>query len=98
VQPSLYEGFGLPILEQMACGQVVAASDSSSHPEVGGQAAAFFDPTDVDQMATVIGRLLANPGEAAQRRAAGLAQAARFSWQRAAQETIAVYDRVIKDR
>jgi glycosyltransferase involved in cell wall biosynthesis len=98
VQPSLYEGFGLPILEQMACGQAVVASDSSSHPEVGGQAAAYFDPADVDQMAAVIGRLLASPDEVAQRRADGLAQAARFSWARAAQETIAVYDRVIGDR
>ncbi|MGD8585840.1 MAG: glycosyltransferase, partial [Chloroflexota bacterium] len=93
-----YEGFGLPILEQMACGQAVVASDSSSHPEVGGQAAAYFDPADVGQMAAVIGRLLASPDEVAQRRADGLAQAARFSWARAAQETIAVYDRVIGDR
>ena len=95
VQPSLYEGFGLPILEQMACGQAVAASNSSSHPEVGGQAAAYFDPADSGQMAAVIGRLLADPGEVAQRRALGLSQAARFSWARAAQETIAVYDSVI---
>jgi glycosyltransferase involved in cell wall biosynthesis len=98
VQPSLHEGFGLPILEHMACGQAVAASDSSSHPEVGGEAAAYFDPRDAGQMAAVIGRLLSSPDETAQRRAAGLAQAARFSWARAAQETIAVYDEVIEDR
>src|SRR5690606_7994860 len=54
VQPSLYEGFGLPILEAMASGQVVAASNSSSHPEVGGEAAAYFDPTDVGVIAAVI--------------------------------------------
>ncbi|MCZ7674422.1 MAG: glycosyltransferase [Chloroflexi bacterium] len=46
VQPSLYEGFGLPILEEMACGQVVAASNAGSHPEVGGEAAAYFDPEE----------------------------------------------------
>ncbi|MGB3713505.1 MAG: glycosyltransferase family 1 protein, partial [Candidatus Promineifilaceae bacterium] len=58
VQPSLYEGFGLPILEHMACGQVVAASDRSSHPEVGGDAAAYFNPEEVEQMVHLIRRLL----------------------------------------
>lgn len=95
VQPSLYEGFGLPILEHMACGQVVAASDSSSHPEVGGAAAAYFDPTDSQAMAAVIARLLAGGDEYAHRRALGLAQAAQFSWARAAAETEAIYDRLL---
>ncbi|UCG24725.1 MAG: glycosyltransferase family 4 protein, partial [Chloroflexota bacterium] len=95
VQPSLYEGFGLPILEQMACGQVVAASNSSSHPEVGGQAAAYFDPVDAGEMAAVIGRLLTDLDEYEKRRRLSLAQAGRFSWERAAQETIAVYDSAI---
>jgi glycosyltransferase involved in cell wall biosynthesis len=94
-QPSLYEGFGLPILEHMACGQVVAASRASSHPEVGGEAAAYFDPLHVEEMAAVIGRLLADPDEYQKRREMGLAQAARFSWRRAAQETLAVYDQLL---
>jgi glycosyltransferase involved in cell wall biosynthesis len=92
VQPSLYEGFGLPILEHMACGQVVAASNASSHPEVGGEAAAYFDPENVAEMTAVIHRLLTDQDEYQQRRQLGLAQAAQFSWQRTAQETLAVYE------
>lgn len=95
VQPSLYEGFGLPVLEHMACGQVVAASQASSLPEVGGAAAAYFDPLDVTAMATVIRRPLLDGDEYAQRRQEGLAQAQRFSWARAAQETLAVYERLL---
>jgi glycosyltransferase involved in cell wall biosynthesis len=95
VQPSLYEGFGLPLLEHMACGQVVAASHSSSHPEVGGEAAAYFDPENVQEMAAVIKRLLLDPAEMAHRRELGLTQAAQFSWERAAQETQAVYNTLL---
>lgn len=94
VQPSLYEGFGLPLLEHMACGQVVASSNRSSLPEVGGEAAAYFDPENVDEMVSVIGRLLTSPDEMAVRREAGLKQAAQFSWERAAAETIGLYDEV----
>lgn len=96
VQPSLYEGFGLPILEHMACGQVVAASHASSHPEVGGEAAAYFDPENVAEMTAVIRRLLTDKEEYRHRQQLGLAQAAQFSWQRAAQETIAIYDQLLR--
>lgn len=95
VQPSLYEGFGLPILEHMACGQVVAASDGSSHPEVGGRAAAYFRATDTEEMAAVIDRLLSDEQEYQDRRQQGLKQAARFSWSRAAMETSAIYDQYL---
>ncbi|MDX1662693.1 MAG: glycosyltransferase family 1 protein [Candidatus Promineifilaceae bacterium] len=95
VQPSLYEGFGLPILEHMASGQVVAASRASSHPEVGGRAAAYFNPHDVEEMATVIRRLLLDDEECRERREAGLEQASRFSWERTARETMAVYQALL---
>lgn len=98
VQPSLYEGFGLPILEHMACGQVVAASDSSSHPEIGGEAAAYFDPLDGDEMVSVIARLLAKGDEYEHRQSLGLAQAGAFSWERAAGETADLYDRLLEKR
>jgi glycosyltransferase involved in cell wall biosynthesis len=98
VQPSLYEGFGLPLLEEMACGQVVAASRTSSFPEVGGQAAAYFDPTDVEEMAAVIGRQLLHLDEYRYRQEMGLGRAKEFSWQRAAEETMAVYERCLAKR
>ncbi|MEZ4642735.1 MAG: glycosyltransferase family 1 protein [Chloroflexota bacterium] len=92
VQPSLYEGFGLPLLEHMACGQVVAASHIGSHAEVGGEAAAYFDPENVEEITAVLHRLLTNRDEYHHRQQLGLAQAAKFSWARTAQETIAIYD------
>jgi len=95
VQPSLYEGFGLPILEHMACGQVVAASIYSSHPEVGGEATAYFDPTDIDEMTAVIRRLLSDREEYTARRELGLKQARKFSWERTAKETAAVYESLL---
>ena len=94
VHPSLYEGFGLPILEQMACGQVVASSNSSSLPEVGGEAAAYFDPTSVNEMVAVIHQLLTSPDEYKKRQEMGLAQAKEFSWENSASKTIELYDLV----
>jgi glycosyltransferase involved in cell wall biosynthesis len=95
VQPSLYEGFGLPLLEHMASGQVVAASNRSSHPEIGGEAVAFFDPENSAEMAAVIARLLTDREEHAHRRALGLAQAQKFSWRQTAEETLQVYAKVL---
>lgn len=95
IHPSLYEGFGLPVLEHMASGQVVACSNRSSLPEVGGDAAVYFDPEDVEEMTAVIHHLLTDREEYRHRQQLGLAQAKRFSWQRAAQETIGVYERVL---
>ena len=95
VQSSLYEGFGLPVLEAMACGVPVVCSRASSFPEVGGNAARYFDPTDVEGMAEAIRAVWRDEALRAEMRARGLAQAARFSWARAARETMAVYERVL---
>jgi glycosyltransferase involved in cell wall biosynthesis len=95
VLPSLYEGFGLSVLEAMACGTAVVCSRTSSLPEVGGDAARYFDPTDVEEMAESIGTVWHNETLRAEMGRCGLAQAARFSWARAAGETMAVYQRTI---
>ena len=97
VQPSLYEGFGLPILEQMASGQVVAASSAGPHPEVGGEAAAYFDPMNVVEMTAVLHRLLTDKEEYQHRQQLGLAHVQTFSWARAARETIAIYDSLLRN-
>lgn len=81
VFPSLYEGFGLPPLEAMACGCPVAASDATAVPEICGKAAILFDPHDADAIAAAVLHTLA---DADRLRAAGLARAAEFSWERVA--------------
>ncbi len=93
--PSLYEGFGLPVLEAMACGTPVLASRGSSIPEVGGAAALYFDPLDTDGMTETLLRLLRDPTLREEMRERGLAQARRFSWSKAAAETAAVYRAVL---
>ena len=92
--PSVYEGFGLPILEAMACGVPVVSSASSSLPELGGEAARYFDPYDVAEMAEAIRAVWTDAELQQEMRLKGLAQAARFSWERAAEETLAVYERL----
>ena len=98
VFPSLYEGFGLPVLEAMACGAPVVTSNTSSLPEVAGDAALLVDPSDVDQIADAMRLVLTQPALAAALRVRGLARAARFTWERTARETIAVYERVVAER
>jgi glycosyltransferase involved in cell wall biosynthesis len=98
VFPSLYEGFGMPPLEAMACGAPVAASNAASLPEVVGDAALLFDPLDVEAIAATILRVLGDEALAGDLRARGLARAAQFTWERAARDTAAVYERVMVER
>lgn len=95
VFPSLYEGFGLPLLEAMACGVPVISSSTSSLPEIAGQAAVMVDPLDLSQLARALERVLGDSNLRASMREEGLEQAAQFSWERTAKETLAVYHQVL---
>jgi glycosyltransferase involved in cell wall biosynthesis len=91
--PSLYEGFGLPVLEALACGAPVLTSNRSSLPEVAGDAALLVDPTDYEAIAVGLRTLLEDDALAATLRRRGPARAARFTWEAAARATLAVYAR-----
>ena len=96
VFPSRYEGFGLPPLEAMACGTAVVASDSGSLIEVIGDAGFAIDPDAPREMAGAIIATIMQDNLAAELRQKGLAQAAKFSWEKTATETALVYDEVIR--
>lgn len=95
VFPSLYEGFGLPVLEAMASGVPVVCSNSSSLPEVAGSAALMCDPLNVDKLTQLIQQGLLDDAWRAKARVAGLAHAAGFSWSRCAAQTMQVYCTVL---
>jgi glycosyltransferase involved in cell wall biosynthesis len=94
VYPSLYEGFGLPVLEAMARGVPVACSNSSSLPEVAGDAALLFDPREEGAIGGAIERLLLDDVEAERLRVRGLGRAREFTWERTARATLDSYARV----
>jgi glycosyltransferase involved in cell wall biosynthesis len=94
--PSLYEGFGLPVLEAMACGTPVITSTAASLPEVGGSAAVLVPPQDTERIAQEMERVLDDPQLRTEMRAAGRIQASRFSWRAMADQTVNAYERAVK--
>jgi glycosyltransferase involved in cell wall biosynthesis len=98
VYPSLFEGFGLPVLEAMACGTPTITSDVSSLPEVAGNAAILVDPYDKEGLVSAMERLLNDADLRRVLSAAGVRQAGQFPWSRTAAETIAIYRDVLAGR
>ncbi len=94
VLPSLFEGFGMPVLEAMACGAPVLAADSSSLPEVVGEGGVLFDPLDADALAEAIRWLCEHEAFREELRQQGFKQARKFTWEDAARRTLEVLDRV----
>ncbi len=92
--PSLYEGFGLPVLEAMACGTPVVCSNVTSIPEVAGEAALYFDPENVDDMVDALGRALTDSALRERLVKAGIRRATKFSWRQAAGELLALFGEV----
>ena len=95
VYPSLYEGFGLPVLEAMGRGCPVITSNTTSLPEVAGNAAICVDPTDIDDIARAMSRVLTQSDLRQELARNGIARAAEFSWDRCARETVQVYEHVL---
>ena len=95
VQPSLYEGFGLPVLESFACGCPVVSSNAASLPEVGGNAAIYFDPKNPSALTTILLDVLLDKSLQNNLSNKGLNQVKKFSWERVADETIKVYQKAL---
>jgi glycosyltransferase involved in cell wall biosynthesis len=94
VYPSLYEGFGLPVLEAMACGTAVVCSKAASLPEVAGDAAILVDPLDIEGLTTALARVVYEEDLRQELVCRGFRQTAKFSWRRCAEETLAVLEEV----
>lgn len=97
IQPSLYEGFGLPVLEAMSCGTPVICSNAGSLPEVGGGSAIYFNPNNLKQFVYILSDVLENKSLQSKLSELGLEQAKKFSWKRTSEKTKEVYLQVIKN-
>lgn len=98
VFPSLYEGFGLPVLEAMACGAPVIATNTSSIPEIAGDAALLFDAKDVRKMAEAMAHVLSSSDVQSDMVQKGFKRNTVFSWQKCARETLSVYKKVLESQ
>lgn len=96
VYPSLYEGFGLPVIEAMACGCPVVTSDVASLPEVGGEVAVYANPYDIASIAAAIEQVLATPDYADELRHRGILRAQQFTWERCVELTAQAYHCAIR--
>jgi glycosyltransferase involved in cell wall biosynthesis len=95
VHPAFYEGFGLTPLEAMACGTPVVVSNVSSLPEVVGDAALLFNPENDEEITVALWRVLSDTALRDELRAKGLRRAGAFSWERAARQTMDVYQKAV---
>jgi glycosyltransferase involved in cell wall biosynthesis len=96
--PSHYEGFGLPVLEAMACGTPVITSNVTSLPEIAGDAAVVIDPVNTRKLIDAMIRVLTNEALAKELRQKGLDRARRFTWEETARQTLQVYKKVYRVR
>jgi glycosyltransferase involved in cell wall biosynthesis len=95
---SLYEGFGLPVIEAMACGTPVVTSNITALPEIAGDAALLVDPTSVEQIATALRQIIEDSSLRQKLRAGGLARAAEFSWSRTTSRVRDLVTRLTSER
>ncbi len=95
IQPELYSGFGLPVLEAMQCGAAVVAADAAALPELIGDAGLLVTATEIEAWVDALRRLWNDPELRADLRTRGLTRAAEYTWERAARETRVVYEKVL---